>query len=379
LKILQINASYKPAYIYGGPTMSVSKLCEQMVKAGCSIEVFTTTANGADELPVNVNKQIIVDEVPVTYFKRITKDHSHFSPALLKKLWKEAKTFDVIHIHAWWNLVSVLSCWIAVARKVPVIVSPRGTLSAYSFTNRNNLPKKIIHNLIGRQLLRKSNIHVTSHREMTGIETIIHPKTITNIPNFIVLPETVPNEIRQPENLLKLLFFSRIEEKKGLDILLNALPSVAIPYHLTVAGDGDADYIDMLKTIATNNSISEHISWIGFQGSNKFEVLQQNDLMVLPSHDENFGNVVIESLSVGTAVLISKNVGLADYVSDNNLGWVCDLDTNNISTTINKIGQASDKLLAIRKHAPGLVRKDFEEENLTKKYIDMYNQIINNG
>lgn len=379
MNILQINASYKPAFIYGGPTMSVSKLSEQLTKAGCSIEVFTTTANGADELEVDINNPMVVDGVTVTYFKRISKDHSHLSPALLKKLWKEAKKFDVIHIHAWWNLVSVLSCWIAVLRKVPVIVSPRGTLSAYSFTNRNNLAKKMIHDLIGRRLLRKSNIHVTSHREMTGIKAIIHPKTITNIPNFIALPDAVPVYTRQPGNPLKLLFFSRIEEKKGLDILLNALPSLAIPYHLTIAGDGDAAYIDRLKTLGADNGVAEQISWIGFQGSNKFDILRQHDLMILPSHDENFGNVVIESLSVGTAVLISKNVGLADYVVENDLGWVCDLSANSISTAINKIGEDTDKLMVIKKLAPAQVRKDFDEENLTKKYLEMYNQIINNG
>jgi glycosyltransferase involved in cell wall biosynthesis len=359
--------------------MSVSKLSEQMVKAGFQVEVYTTSANGETELPVTSNERVIVDGVPVTYFKRLTKDHSHFSPALLRKLWKEVKTFDVIHIHAWWNLVSVLSCWIAIIRKVPVVISPRGTLSAYSFTNRNNLPKKIIHSFIGKRLLKKSTIHVTSQREKAGIELIIHPQRIINIPNFIHLPEIVSAGNQAPGELLKLLFFSRIEEKKGLDILLNALTTVTISYHLTIAGDGEASYIDKLKNLSENNKVSEHISWIGFQGANKFNLLQQHDLMILPSHDENFGNVVIESLSAGTAVLISKYVGLADYVTESNLGWVCDLDESSISRYINSLALESDKLLAIRKQAPDQVRKDFNEEILTERYTGMYNQIINNG
>ncbi len=349
------------------------------MKAGCIVEVFTTTANGTTELPVIPNKQTDVDGVPVTYFKRITKDHSHFSPALLTKLWKEVKNFDLVHIHAWWNLVSVLSCWIAQARNVPVLVSPRGTLSAYSFTNKNNLPKRLIHNLLGKSLLKRSEIHVTSKREKTGIEAIIHPKQIFNIPNFIALPDISPTISSRSGELLKLLFFSRIEEKKGLDILLNALITVNVPYHLTIAGDGDPGYINQLKALAETNGLSKNISWIGFQGANKFELLQQHDLMILPSHDENFGNVVIESLSVGTSVLISKYVGLADYVAENNLGWICELDPNDISKYINNICQESDKLSAIREHAPALIRNDFNEAALTEKYIDMYNQIINNG
>ncbi|MDB5150597.1 MAG: hypothetical protein JWQ57_4617 [Mucilaginibacter sp.] len=379
MKILQINASYKPAYTYGGPTMSVSRLSEQMVKTGCIVAVFTTTANGTTELPVIPNKHTVVDGVPVTYFKRLTKDHSHFSPALLSKLWKEVKTFDLVHIHAWWNLVSVFSCWIALTRGVPVLVSPRGTLSAYSFANKNNLAKKLIHNLLGKHLLKRSDIHVTSKREETGINALIHPKRIINIPNFIALPDSIRGTHSKSDNCLKLLFFSRIEEKKGLDMLLNALVSVIVPYHLTIAGDGDPGYIEQLKKIAAANSLDEHISWIGFQGENKFDLIQHHDLMILPSHDENFGNVVIESLSVGTAVLISKYVGLADYVAENNLGWVCELDVSDIGHYINNILQENDKLSAIREHAPGLIRHDFSEAVLTEKYMDMYHQIINNG
>ena len=379
MKILQINASYKPAYIYGGPTMSVSKLSEQMVKAGCIAAVFTTTANGAVELPVLPNQQTMIDGVAVTYFKRITKDHSHFSPALLARLWKQVKDFDLVHIHAWWNLVSVLSCWIALMRGVPVLVSPRGTLSSYSFTNKNNLPKKIIHNLLGKYLLKRSHIHVTSHREKTGIEAIIHPKQIINIPNFILLPDIASDNVPKSDGCLKLLFFSRIEGKKGLDILLNALASVTVPYHLTIAGDGDPAYMEKLKVVAATNGISGQISWIGFQGDNKFKLLGQHDLMILPSYDENFGNVVIECLSTGTAVLVSKYVGLADYVAENNLGWVCELEERDISNHINNIWQESDKLSAIREHAPLIIRNDFNEERLTEKYIKMYNQIINNG
>lgn len=365
--------------MYGGPTMSVSKLSEQMLGAGCEIEVFTTTANGNTELPVVPNKKTAVDGVPVTYFKRITKDHSHLSPSLLRSLWLNVRKYDVVHIHAWWNLVSVLSCLVTVMRKVPVVVSPRGTLSAYSFTNRNNLPKKLLHQLLGKYLLRRSYIHVTSVREKAGIEGIIQPKQIINIPNFVVLGNTVFKAEKPVTGCLELLFFSRVEEKKGLDILFNALRSVSIPYHLTIAGDGDPEYIERLKALSVQNEISGNVNWIGFQGANKFDLLQQYDVMVLPSHDENFGNVVIESLSVGTAVLISENVGLADYVAENKLGWVCTLDEDNISGFIIRIGGEKARLSEIRKQAPGKIRKDFSEETLVKEYMDMYNQIIKNG
>jgi len=379
LKILQINASYKPAYIYGGPTMSVAKLSEQLVKAGNCVTVFTTTANGKDELPVTVNKTTVVDGVDVIYFKRITKDHSHLSPALLTKLWKDAPTFEVIHIHAWWNLVSVLSALVAVMRNVPLIISPRGTLSSYSFTNKNNFAKKLLHNLLGKRLLRQSYVHATSNAELKDLAEIITPKRMFDIPNFVKI---APSSIQKTTSgkVLKLLFFSRIEEKKGLDILLHALPMLTIPYHLTIAGDGDEAYIDLLKNIIRYNLSNSNVSWVGFQNENKFDVFSDHDLLILPSYNENFGNVVIESLSAGTPVLISEYVGLADYVVKNNLGWTCETTPQSISGTINDIAATKMDLLAqISLDAPPIIHRDFDDAQLIKKYIDMYQQVINHG
>src|SRR6266496_3119649 len=81
MKILFIIPSYKPAYIYGGTTVVVSLLAESLASHGHQVTVYTTTANGKNELEVETGKEIIIDGVKVFYFKRITKDHSHISPA----------------------------------------------------------------------------------------------------------------------------------------------------------------------------------------------------------------------------------------------------------------------------------------------------------
>ncbi|MDB5090983.1 MAG: hypothetical protein JWR09_4977 [Mucilaginibacter sp.] len=351
-------------------------LSEQLTKAGIYIEAYATTANGKEELPVRSGEPVNVDGVTVTYFKRLTKDHSHFSPALLKKLWKEAPGFDVVHIHAWWNLVSLFSCLIALMRNVPVVVSPRGTLSPYSFQNKNIGKKRLIHYLLGRPLLNRCHIHVTSSREGEAINALIRPQSIINLSNFVKLPAGLPGGA-QSLAIFKLIFLSRIEEKKGLDILIKALSLLNFPYSLTIAGSGDKMYVDELKALVKKNGDEADVYWIGFQGDNKFESLAQHHLLVLPSYDENFGNVVIESLSQGTAVLISPFVGLADYVIKNNFGWECELNANSVGNMINFIHDKKEELNLIRSNAPGKIRADFDEAYLTKQYTDMYKNIIN--
>lgn len=357
--------------------MSVAMLCEELSKAGVFIEVFTTTANGPEELPVNIGQPVKIDGITVTYFKRLTKDHTHFSPALLTALWKRAGEFDVIHIHAWWNLVSIFSCMVALVRRVPVVLSPRGTLSPYSFVNKNIRQKQLIHKLLGKRILKKCHFHVTSLRENLASTQLVQPISITTIPNFVKLPNLAPVAATVKETSLKLLFLSRIEEKKGLDILLQALTTLTVPYRLTIAGDGSKDYIDQLKGYAINNHIDDKITWAGFYGDNKFELIRQHHLLILPSHDENFGNVVIESLSAGTAVLISEHVGLADYVIANHFGWVCQTNPGSVANSIvNICTNHQDDLVKIREAAPCIVRKDFTGEQLAQQYISMYNKIL---
>lgn len=357
--------------------MSVSKLSEVLVKMGNIVRVFTTTANGSSELPVNINEPVLIDGVTVNYFPRITKDHSHFSPKLLWTMWKQVKQFDVVHIHAWWNLVSILSCLIAVIRKTPVILSPRGTLSNYSFHNKNAFIKQCIHSLLGKPLLNRCFIHVTSTHEAKTIGQLITPRQIINIPNFIELGKVYNQSDAPKVGELQLLFFSRIEEKKGLDILINSLSKISVPYHLTIAGSGELDYIAGLKQLSIQNGVSANISWIGFQGEKKFNIMSSADLLILPSYDENFGNVVIESLSVGTAVLVSEHVGLADYIIENNFGWICKTDPDSIAGIINNIDK--NNLEAIKQRAPEIIMHDFNEDNLAKQYMDMYQQIIHHG
>lgn len=379
-KILQISAAYKPAYIYGGPTMSVAKLCEALANAGVPIEVLATTANGQTELEVEPNRVKHVDGVSVSYFKRLTKDHTHFSPALLKALRHKIKQnkMTVVHIHAWWNLVSLLSCQVAKWSRVPVVLSPRGMLTRYTLGNRNAGFKSIIHQLMGKRLLRYCHIHVTSEKEKQDVLHFIQPQSITVIPNLVELSHCELAKPKKSDSVqFRLVFLSRIEEKKGLELLFRALAGSTFDWSLSLAGSGTATYVQSLQLLSQQLGIAANMKWIGqVKPEDKFEVLAQHDLMVLTSYNENFANVVVESLSVGTPVLLSDQVGLADYVLEKKLGWICTLGVENIGEHLSHAYQAKAEREQIRQIAPGLIASDFNPTQLVQKYISLYQKVL---
>jgi len=387
LKIIQINASYKPAYIYGGPTMSVSKLCEVLTtKEGVDLEVLTTTANGKTELPVATDQRQNVEGVDVRYFKRITKDHSHFSPSLLKYLRRKLvilkrnqpeQNLIIVHIQAWWNLVSMLSCQIAKWQSIPVVLSPRGMITSYTLGNRNALSKRLLHSLMGKSLLEYCHFHVTSEKERQDVLKITKAKSITVIPNILNLPAVDATSNGTKNENFQIIYLSRIEEKKGLELLFNALAKVTFKWTLKLGGSGDPDYVNGLKKLSKDLIINRSVEWLGqVSNTDKFNLLARQDLMVLTSYNENFANVVIESLSVGTAVLISEEVGLSDYVSEKQLGWISTLETDHITQKLEDAFKGSEKRKEIRQNAPQIIALDFAAEALSEQYMHMYKSIL---
>lgn len=367
--------------------MSVAKLAEELTRAGQELTVLATTANGTAELDVPVGVPQMVDGVEVYYFKRWTKDHTHFSPSLLLFLHQEIKRHKrnkqlIVHIHAWWNLVSIFSCLIAKWHGVRVVLSPRGMLTNYTLNNRNSKVKDIIHSLIGKKLLAYSHIHATSTKELNDVSSNFKVDGITVIPNFVALPdrsffESKPVQHAYGDTVYQLLFLSRVEQKKGLELLFEALTKTDIPWELTIAGSGEKNYLAQLQNLAETLGLAERIKWLGHVSNDqKFQLMASKDLTVLTSYNENFANVVIESLAMGTPVLLSKEVGLADYVQNNNLGWITDLNPEMIAETLTSSFHEVAARQNIRGTAPLLVKEDLDGEKLKAQYINMYQHLI---
>ncbi len=129
----------------------------------------------------------------------------------------------------------------------------------------------------------------------------------------------------------RFVFLGRVHPKKGPDVLIKAFAKILTEQAagstpvtdgsepvLIMAGPTDGDYADTLKVLAGRLGIADRVYWTGMlQGDDKWGALQCGDAFLLPSHQENFGIAVAESLSVGVPVLISKSVNIwSDIIAD---------------------------------------------------------------
>ena len=371
--IIHISPSYKPAYIYGGPTLSVSRLAEVLNEAMHSVEVITTSANGAQELDVLLGKPQIIDGVKCTYFLRWTKDHSHFSPALLWVFYWNIRKSKTIHIHSWWNLVTIPAVFLCRLRGIRPILSPRGMLSPYTFKSP---VKRLFHHFIGRWLLKGTVLHATSTQEAQEALTLIPNWPHFILPNIIELPALgAYSPTTAKKDHFSMIFLSRIHPKKGLETLFEALSSVDFSWRLQIVGEGEESYVSLLKNLAREYSITDRIDWLGWRnGSEKFQLLADADLFVLPSQNENFANVVLESLAVGTPVILSDQVGLSEYVIKQNFGWVYSGGSTELAQQLHLAWNDQNRCEAIRSEAPLQVHTDFGADTLAQQYLAAYQE-----
>lgn len=123
-----------------------------------------------------------------------------------------------------------------------------------------------------------------------------------------------------------LLFLSRIQEKKGCDLLIEAFAKVAATdsnLHLLMAGPDQTGWVATLQAQAKRLGVAECVTWPGMlQGDDKWGAFYASEAFVLPSHQENFGIVVAEALGCGLPVLISDKVNIWREIEADGAGIV---------------------------------------------------------
>lgn len=395
MRILHITPSYKPAYQYGGPIISVSRLVEEQAKDGAEVWVFTTTANGTSELQVPLGVPQAVDGVWVRYFRRWTGDHGHFSPMLLRVVWRELRQFQVVHIHSWWNWVAFGVVLLCRFRGIQAVVSPRGMLSPYTLRGRL---RRIFQKTLGRWLLGNHRLHATSKQEMWELQALHPGMEVAMLPNIVYLPDRVhhsdakaaskttnpalPRLRDENPTPLRLLFLSRIDPKKGLDLLLRALSGLPtdVAWQLDIGGATGAPYQKKLAALAQTLGIADRVRWLGWvQDDAKWALLAQADLLILSSHNENFAIAVLESLAVGTPVVVGNQVGLHSYVAEKDFGWRTRPDPDELRLVLEQAFSDTEKRQRIRQTAPDKVRADFEPGRVARGYFDLYQSMQTNA
>ncbi len=128
------------------------------------------------------------------------------------------------------------------------------------------------------------------------------------------------------------LFLGRIHEKKGCDVLIKAFarlirdsPPAIDPgtVRLVMAGPDQTGWVPELQSLTKTLGIAGQVVWTGMlAGDIKLGALRGAEIFALPSHQENFGIAIAESLACSLPVLISNKVNIWREIEADQAGMV---------------------------------------------------------
>jgi glycosyltransferase involved in cell wall biosynthesis len=349
--------------------------------------IATTDDNGPEQLQVPLGIPIVEDGVNYWYFRRQTRFYT-FSWPLARWLARHIEEFDVVHIHALFSFATIPAAFFARRRGVPYIVRPLGTLNEWGMKNRRPWLKKLSFWMLESRILKHAAlIHYTSEQERDEANRLPVSAPSEIIPN--ALPGDSPVcprgrfRARHPELQGRkiVLFLSRLDAKKGIDLLLSAFAQVRrqIPSAvLVLAGEGAPSFVNGLKAQAEALAIGSEVHWAGFlTGADKWSALADADVFVLPSHSENFGIAVLEAMAAGTPVIVSDQVALHRAITRAHAGLVAARNAGSLAGAIVELlnDPAGAGLMGL--NGKRLAEMDYSDEAVTRRLVHVYNGIAN--
>ena len=319
-----------PPLVFGGLGRHVDALARELAAAGHDVCVVTRgeAAHALDEHRDGVRvRRAAVDPLAIDLTTESllawtqASEHALVRAALpVVRRWRP----DVVHAHDW--LVAQSAVTLAGVTGAPVVVTMHATEAG---RHQGWLPKPLntaIHS-VERWLAHEAAAVITCSRAMhdEAVQLFeLEPQHVTVVPNGIDGARWRPspaagNEARKrhadPDAPL-LVFAGRLVHEKGVQTLLDALPSLRRSHHglrLLVAGTGVHEAA--LQERARKRRLSRAVEWAGFVPETELvPVLAAADVVVVPSLYEPFGIVALEAAAVRTPMVVSRTGGLDDLV-----------------------------------------------------------------
>lgn len=342
MKILRVISSLSPEG--GGPIEGARKLDATLNELGVSVEVVCLDAPTE---PYLKNHPGAIHAIGPSLFGY------RFNTKLISWIAKNRSKYDAVIVNGIWQFHS-FATWLSLHNtKTPYFVFTHGMLDPWF---KRTYPLKHIKKCLYwpwaeyRVLRDAKRVIFTSEEERLLARKsfqLYHAKEAV----------TAYGTSNPPENGLELskkflaahphlngkriiLFLSRIHEKKGCDLLIEAFSRIFNKdnsLRLVIAGPDQTGWASSLKAQAEKLGVSELITWPGMlQGDLKWGAFYAAETFCLPSHQENFGIVVAEALACGKPVLISNKINIWREIEADMVGFVDDDSVDGTFRNLNR-------------------------------------------
>ena len=365
----------------GGPAQACFELASLMARRGHDVRILTSDRGFPEALRDRRSPEGPAIEVYPLSPPRFWGT----SWPLRRRLAEAIPEADVVHLHS----LYLFHDWAAGAycRRFakPYIVRPHGTLDPY-IHRRHRYRKAVMEALFQNRVLRGAvGLHYTTEEEMTLARPFAHNSRGWVVPNGIDLAEFAALPSREEFRALHprigarkvVLFFGRLNFKKGVDTTIAAFAAVARvrdDVFLVIAGP-DGGLRTAAEQWVRDAAIGDRTLFTGMvSGPEKGLVLASSDIFLLPSLSENFGISVVEAAACGLPVVISDRVNLWRDVAEAEAGLVGPPTVEAFTKHLQFLLENPAAGAAMGRRGAELVRRRYTWEALGERYEAMYHE-----
>lgn len=391
MRVLHVIPSVSPKR--GGPSAALPMLMRASAAASLEVSVATTDDDGPEgRVDVAFDEPLQRDDgATYFYFPRQLMFYTVSWP-LRSWLRRHVREFDVVHVHALFSFPSVAAARAAADLGVPFVIRPLGVLNRWGMENRRRTVKRASFRRLELPLIRRAAaMHYTSEREKREAEAV-DPLVAATRSAIIPLPIEQPNSsgatvdafhgrFNEANGAHVVLFLSRIDRKKGIELLLQAFADVHREFPravLVIAGSGEEGYVRELHAQADRLNLGSRVLWPGFvTGADKEAAFAAATLFVLPSYSENFGIAAAEALAAGVPVLLSDQVAVADDVVDAEAGVVVRCEAGAIAAALRELLGDPELRAKVSLRGKALVEERYSLITVGAQLKNLYESVVN--
>ena len=338
-------------------------------------------------LDANGNR-IEIEGVPVLPIHCISEKFGYYCPDA-GKIGKEILSeFDVVYCLHWYYHLAMTFSKIAFQFKIPFVIASMAAFEKPAH-NLKNSRKKILDLLFTKNLFKNAagfhsvgDLETKTYQELGAL-----PDKIFRVDhgileeNFIIKNRTgILKKIGIDLSKHSYLFnVGRIDPKKGIEILLESFEKISKNHehlYLVITGTGTKEYVHKIKELSKKLGISDFVKFTGFVSEEeKLELFESAKLHVVTSHSDVHTTTAIESMVMGTPVIITQASDFPE-IDEFNAGITVDTNADSVYNAVEQLLNDEKKLEEYSHNAKKLVQEKFLLKNKIKEYEKMFEDVI---
>ena len=285
---------------------------------------------------------------------------------------------DIVHVNCCWTPDCAMIQRLAQKRGYKVVLTPHGMLEPWIIKRHywtRKVPALWLYQKAAVQ--RADCVQATAESERDNLLKLGYNSNI-KVVRLGIDAESIEMK-RSWKKSRQILFLSRVHVKKGINFLVEAadvLRNELKGYKILVAGEGDADYVEAMKRMICDRGLQDIVKLIGgVYGDEKWRLFQTSDFFVLPTHSENFGLAIAESLASGTPVITTVGTPWSDLNSSEAGAWI-EIGTEPLVETLRKfLSLSEDELETMGRNGRKLIETKYSAHVMAEQMMEVYKSV----